>query len=598
MSQVLLAERINALRDEKNITVEDIERAGISRSRYYRFVRGQTQISVVDLSRLLKLLAVSFSELFAGVIADPYQLSIGDLAKCTETELRQKQAEIAQTAASVGYPTAEMVAIVIDIIIDRRCGVDYRDKTQRLYDRMNSIQAFTIFEMRVFSLIATDLTPKRFFKLYRKFAHDVQVFRDYMPGNLFETSLMIHMTALNQAVIWPKKLNVTDVWLTLEGIMRQPARRSNVEILLLQRFTGLLRTYLTMDSEVVAAEIGVFLMAAQQMGVREMTMNTVQTSLVAVWTRLQLSKQQLHAQKMAETLPAIITDLTLQPRSQSFGEALRRRLKDKHIRVRSLEALGFSKSKLYRVFEDVGTLMIDEMLDLMRIIGFETGDIVAVLMWFPLDEQNARTNLYGASHSVVSPAVVRQSVTDIEDYYENEVYADVRADVTWFGTERATQVATAVANLLRELDEWHEKEYRLVKVGLMVVTNEDELAMWFRRMRQDHRDNRATRVYTDRQIDAVEYAIFGALFKGDFDRVRQLVRLALTNNPSLTNTLRYTAWRWRVESYRLYEQFAANPLETIRQLKGLYNNYAVLLGDGPLVQYYQRRYDALWQQYR
>ncbi|WP_147417251.1 hypothetical protein [Weissella cibaria] len=117
-------------------------------------------------------------------------------------------------------------------------------------------------------------------------------------------------------------------------------------------------------------------------------------------------------------------------------------------------------------------------------------------------------------------------------------------------------------------------------------------------MRQDHRDNRATRVYTDRQIDAVEYAIFGALFKGDFDRVRQLVRLALTNNPSLTNTLRYTAWRWRVESYRLYEQFAANPLETIRQLKGLYNNYAVLLGDGPLVQYYQRRYDALWQQYR
>lgn len=163
MSQVLLAERINALRDEKNITVEDIERAGISRSRYYRFVRGETQISVVDLSRLLKLLAVSFSELFAGVIADPYQLSIGDLAKCTETELRQKQAEIAQTAASVGYPTAEMVAIVIDIIIDRRCGVDYRDKTQRLYDRLNSIQAFTIFEMRVFSLIATDLTPKRFF---------------------------------------------------------------------------------------------------------------------------------------------------------------------------------------------------------------------------------------------------------------------------------------------------------------------------------------------------------------------------------------------------------------------------------------------------
>ena len=92
-----------------------------------------------------------------------------------------------------------------------------------------------------------------------------------------------------------------------------------------------------------------------------------------------------------------------------------------------------------------------------------------------------------------------------------------------------------------------------------------------------------TRVYTDRQIDAADYTIFGAPFKGDFDRVRQLIRLALTNNPSLTNPLRYTAWRWWVESYRLYEQFADNLLETIRQLKGLYNNYAVRLGAGPLV---------------
>lgn len=65
---------------------------------------------------------MSFSELFDGVIADPYQLGIGDLAKCTETELRQKQAEIEQTAVSVGYSTAEMVAIVIGIIIDRRNG--------------------------------------------------------------------------------------------------------------------------------------------------------------------------------------------------------------------------------------------------------------------------------------------------------------------------------------------------------------------------------------------------------------------------------------------------------------------------------------------
>ncbi|WP_167711243.1 hypothetical protein [Weissella cibaria] len=55
-----------------------------------------------------------------------------------------------------------------------------------------------------------------------------------------------------------------------------------------------------------------------------------------------------------------------------------------------------------------------------------------------------------------------------------------------------------VAKLLRELDEWREKEYWPVKVGLMVVTNDDELVIWFRRMRQNYRDNWVTRVYTDR----------------------------------------------------------------------------------------------------
>ncbi len=51
------------------------------------------------------------------------------------------------------------------------------------------------------------------------------------------------------------------------------------------------------------------------------------------------------------------------------------------------------------------------------------------MSWFPIDEQNERTNLYSASHSVVSPAVLWESATDIEDYYEDEVYAAVQVDV-------------------------------------------------------------------------------------------------------------------------------------------------------------------------
>ncbi|CCF31460.1 Protein of unknown function [Weissella confusa LBAE C39-2] len=39
--------------------------------------------------------------------------------------------------------------------------------------------------------------------------------------------------------------------------------------------------------------------------------------------------------------------------------------------------------------------------------------------------------------------------------------------------------------MLRHIDEWHKNEYRLVKIGLMDVTEPKELGEWLRPIRHD-----------------------------------------------------------------------------------------------------------------
>ena len=47
-----LAERINEIRAEKNITIDEIEAAGVSRSQYYRFIRGEASLTAAKLHSL------------------------------------------------------------------------------------------------------------------------------------------------------------------------------------------------------------------------------------------------------------------------------------------------------------------------------------------------------------------------------------------------------------------------------------------------------------------------------------------------------------------------------------------------------------------
>ena len=601
-----LAERINEIRAEKNITIDEIEAAGVSRSQYYRFIRGEASLTAVELWHIETLFSISFSELMDGVAEKPYQLNIGELAQLPDADLIRERERVMAAYDEQRFPLGMQVMHVINIILARRQGIEYSDDVKALYDDFRKLKSLSLFEMRVTSLIGIDLTPKRFLTLYQKFIESVQVFQDYMPRSLFETSLMIHMTAIQLLIIKPRIPKVANVWLILTAIKNHPVQDSNVELLVLKRYGYLIATFLKTNSMVTEAMIATFLLAARQMGVETLQMNFVSISLTDAWRKIQDKISQLHAQSLSPVDDIMYDQLSFKPISQTFGELMHQTVRDKGISISRLTALGFSKSKMYRLYDDSQALMVNDMLDLMRIGGLETGDLDPLLTMLPNKGLDVRYNLYGVQqHMLVETAEeLRQKyaqsghIRDLEGAYELETIVRFQHDTTWIASDDAKVLAKEVADLLRHIDEWHENEYRLVKIGLMDVTEPEELGEWLRRIRHDGNAANHTRVYTDRLIDAVEFAIFRALFEGDWARVETLVTNAIDANPKREESSRYMAWRWRMASYEIYRRLSDNPVDAIRELYAYYTNYEVLLGPNTLVDRYISLFDNLWRQYR
>ncbi|MCT8392480.1 XRE family transcriptional regulator [Weissella confusa] len=168
-----LAERINEIRTEKNIAIDEIEAAGVSRSQYYRFIRGEASLTAVELWQIEMLFSISFSELMEGVAEKTYQLNIGELAQLPDADLIRERERVMAAYDEQRFPLGMQVMHVINIILARRQGIDYSDDVKALYDDFRKLKSFSLFEMRVTSLIGIDLTPKRFLTLYQKFIESV-----------------------------------------------------------------------------------------------------------------------------------------------------------------------------------------------------------------------------------------------------------------------------------------------------------------------------------------------------------------------------------------------------------------------------------------
>ena len=88
-------EVLNDVRQDKNVSVAQIEKLGISKSRWYRIAVGEAELSLKELTDVLTLLTMTFSELALAVgtpllrpysIVSLFSMSLPELAEAVENE--------------------------------------------------------------------------------------------------------------------------------------------------------------------------------------------------------------------------------------------------------------------------------------------------------------------------------------------------------------------------------------------------------------------------------------------------------------------------------------------------------------------------------
>ncbi|MBU7560817.1 helix-turn-helix domain-containing protein [Weissella cibaria] len=548
-TRLTLAANLAAGRQQKNVSIEDIERIGISKSRYYRYINGEVDITVADLHKLLELLSMSFSEAL--------------------------------------YHTVEEA----DIIQNREISV------------LTNLRSFTIVDMAKLAIDGQAMDAKTFWPLYQTFVKSIVLYREYMPSTFYEVVLSIHLLAVQKYIIIPKKIMLEKMLFVIDAINHQPTRSSNVEMRSLKRLLNFINGWIMSGNDNRRDSIENFLAAARRLQIDVITMNDLQVSMTDIWTKSQTVRetgtptglQQLSY--YAEIVPPF--ELT------SIGDYLHQVIRDKRIKVQELAQYGFSKTKVYRMYDDDASFRVNDLLTLMPHLGLMPGDLDAVVPQFNDATYRVKYNLQFVAETFIPTAVAQAKMRYdetghlgfLEQWLELRMIIGSRLDGRWYASEEAKSLGQQAQRLLQSMDTWHDSEFRILKLAWMAVDSVAGVHMMVNMTHANDVDNILQRTYANRVVEGVEYAIFKAMFEGNQELLDALLQVAFEEQKRDDKALKYASWRWRFLMYENYRTYFTNPEEAVGHLVDFFADYDELVGEFEITDKYKTLFNAMWREH-
>ncbi|AWF95057.1 helix-turn-helix domain-containing protein [Weissella cibaria] len=581
-----LAERINEIRRNKQVSVQTIVANGISKSKYFAYMRGERDLSIRDLQILMDLLTVSFAELVidTDVIPEPYNLNLLRARNLTVDQLETFRDVLQAKYAQSNLVAHRQYGLAFNYLVAYKSDADCKPDVTALYDELKNYRVFTFFEMQLFSLIAESLTPKRFYRLYEIFVQSIGLFSGYMPMPIYLTILRIHYYALVHLTrpslkSWPTMLFV------LEAIENQPARPSNIELFMLREFAKMLKAYYTVDSPAAEQQFRSWLNVAIARGVVEIKLTYDTLSFPGLWQALTMKRSHMavNGKSMFTTDYAHIQSAEL---ADNFGDALQILLKGKRITGSELEQYGITRSKLYRIMHQDVVIRLNDLFEMMTYLRLLPADLTVFFFKNPTSRARERFAAFLVDptdyQTVVTEALdhyeVSHSNADYETALEFQVY--VNQQLSDFDPTSIVQLdlARTIKDYLLKLDEWHEAEHRLVMYSFIDI---DDVEMVIKRLRiadeyMHHRN--VFRAPISSVLNNAEYSLLKAVIlnqRADFDKIMTVVAGERERDPQIFH---FATWRWRVDVFDYYEMMFTNPAAGLAAFETFVTDYQVLTG--------------------
>lgn len=596
-------EVLNDIRADKNVSISEIEKFGISKSRWYRFVAGEAELSLKELIDVLTLLTMTFSELAMATkvpLFRPFStvsMFAMSVDRLKSTVIETEKAVAVDGPDDYGYQVAQMVLYL------RENGQYEPTLFESLKALLLATDNYTIFELNVVGLLAYGLTADEFMIVYQRFARSITMFNTFLPIDIWGLAMQMHVQAIKKFLIDPQNRNRENTRFILEAIINQPATDDTVELKILRRLAMLVRDDELMVNPALDDLVASFLAAAEREQASVIGLAPSDLNLALIWQTYRAERESFWQPAVTPNHFPVYAAGTEVPYFEHFGKLFQWVVQGKHITTAMIDRAGVSTYKLYRAYKDPDLLRADDMTALMRVLRLLPADLDAVVYsqyidtthttWMQYAPDLTDPTMYRVMADIAAKNYERLgSRRDLEASLEFRALDGMANYPGWLSSPAAHQLGHEIMDELMSIDIWQEHELRLVKFGLLAIDSLDNIDVWTKQMRRVYEKSYEPYRLIENVLEALDLATFRAALLGNRELVTYYTILArdLGRDQVRVGSL-WLQWRWTMLDY--YECFFDNPTALISMLSNFVIDYQTLTGNFAMMKRYRSILQAL-----
>ncbi|MGY4841469.1 helix-turn-helix domain-containing protein [Weissella cibaria] len=522
---------INDVRREKHISLAQIADLGISKSRYYRVIDGEIDMPMFDIMTIMDALTLSFAEL--GQLTN--KACLQDIT--LHWLLTVDRSELEARANGVDEQDTDFRRQIFAYSLALRADEVTPEQSEGIFQRLVTLEAFTIIDLVGFALIAPVISADKFKLLYVRYTAGMANNQNFLNSDLYDLILTIHMAAIDKLLLQPENRSYNSTMFVIETILNQYSEPQYMELRLLQQVMQLLKTTTDGVTFTTNNRMTTLLLSAKTQHASVIKTRLMTLDLSALWTEFQVGASNFWVKPNEHMRLPSFSTLPPEEMFDHYGDVFRWIIKQKHVTPGMVVDAGVSTYKLYKAYNENSYLQLEELLKLMHLLDLMPSDIDVVLRrrlinvtnstWYQYSWQHIQPLGYDAlARTMQLKYETDHQRKDLEAYFEFKALDGLFVRQNWFQSPAAAELSKAISDELMTMETWSYAEFRVARYAMLHIENPAGIQMWAQLLYRALKTIDQRYINRNTVLDIFEWPLLRAILRGKRELAETLLQVA------------------------------------------------------------------------
>ncbi|AWF95008.1 helix-turn-helix domain-containing protein [Weissella cibaria] len=590
---------INDVRREKHISLAQIADLGISKSRYYRFIDGEIDMPMFDIMTIMDALTLSFAEL--GQLTN--KACLQDIT--LHWLLTVDRSELAARANGVDEQDTDFRRQIFAYSLALRADEVTPEQSEGIFQRLVTLEAFTIIDLVGFALIAPVISADKFKLLYVRYTAGMANNQNFLNSDLYDLILTIHMAAIDKLLLQPENRSYNSTMFVIETILNQYSEPQYMELRLLQQVMQLLKTTTDGVTFTTNNRMTTLLLSAKTQHASVIKTRLMSLDLSALWTEFQVGASNFWVKPNEHMRLPSFSTLPPEEMFDHYGDVFRWIIKQKHVTPGMVVDAGVSTYKLYKAYNENGYLQLEELLKLMHLLDLMPSDIDVVLRrrlinvtnstWYQYSWQHIQPLGYDAlARSMQQKYETNHQRKDLEAYFEFKALDGLFVRQNWLQSPAAAELSKAISDELMTMETWSYAEFRVARYAMLHIENPAGIQMWAQLLYRALKTIDQRYINRNMVLDIFEWPLLRAILRGKRELAETLLQVAQVADTNAADVMLFGRGQQRL--FDIYADILHEKPHSRRDLQEHLSDFVMLSGDRKFIDGYQKILRPLWEE--